>query len=95
MAIGRTHLWDPHWTLHAAAELGYRGDAAAWIPPYRAGSRRPPAARTDAVRPRLELLRGAAEPDVVHSRWIEGEVVVLDGAATIASGIEKSAELRG
>ncbi|OJX65206.1 MAG: oxidoreductase [Micrococcales bacterium 73-13] len=95
VAIGRTHLWDPHWTLHAAAELGYRGDAAAWIPPYRAGSRRPPAARTDAVRPRLELLRGAAEPDVVHSRWIEGEVVVLDGAATIASGIEKSAELRG
>jgi len=25
VAIGRPHLSDPHWTLHAAAELGYRG----------------------------------------------------------------------
>jgi anthraniloyl-CoA monooxygenase len=25
VAIGRPHLSDPHWTLHAAAELGYTG----------------------------------------------------------------------
>ncbi|MES2177588.1 MAG: bifunctional salicylyl-CoA 5-hydroxylase/oxidoreductase [Gemmatimonadota bacterium] len=25
VAIGRPHLSDPHWTLHAAATLGYRG----------------------------------------------------------------------
>jgi anthraniloyl-CoA monooxygenase len=25
VAIGRPHLSDPHWTLHAAAQLGYKG----------------------------------------------------------------------
>jgi len=34
-AIGRPHLADPYWTLHAAAELGYR--AMPWPPQYRAG----------------------------------------------------------
>lgn len=72
VAIGRTHLWDPHWTLHAAAEQGYRGEAAEWIPPYRAGSRKPPASRTDAVRPRLDLLSGSATATPVHSRWRDG-----------------------
>ena len=23
-ALARPHLWDPHWTLHAAAQLGYK-----------------------------------------------------------------------
>ncbi|MCX5193795.1 bifunctional salicylyl-CoA 5-hydroxylase/oxidoreductase [Streptomyces sp. NBC_00249] len=41
-AVGRPHLYDPHWTLHAAAEQGYAGPAAPWPAPYRAGSRRPP-----------------------------------------------------
>ncbi|NXY95633.1 bifunctional salicylyl-CoA 5-hydroxylase/oxidoreductase [Streptomyces sp. BR123] len=41
-AIGRPHLYDPHWTLHAAADQDYRGPAAPWPPPYRAGSRKPP-----------------------------------------------------
>src|SRR5690606_986521 len=27
-AVGRAHLYDPHWTLHAAAEQGYAGPAA-------------------------------------------------------------------
>jgi anthraniloyl-CoA monooxygenase len=68
-AIGRTHLYDPHWTLHAAAEQDYRGCAAEWPVQYRAGRRKPPASRTDAVRPRLSLLR-AEEPDRnVHLRW--------------------------
>ncbi len=34
-AIGRPHLADPYWTLHAAAQLGFRG--AEWPVQYRAG----------------------------------------------------------
>ncbi|MFD0531788.1 hypothetical protein ACFQ1I_42760 [Kitasatospora arboriphila] len=68
-AIGRTHLYDPHWTLHAAAEQDYRGPAADWPLPFRAGSRRPPSARTDAVRPRLSLLRAEGPDRAVHLRW--------------------------
>lgn len=41
-AIGRPHLYDPHWTLHAAADQSYTGPAAPWPAPYRAGSRKPP-----------------------------------------------------
>ncbi|MEU9001767.1 bifunctional salicylyl-CoA 5-hydroxylase/oxidoreductase [Streptomyces sp. NPDC048551] len=41
-AVGRPHLYDPHWTLHAAADQGYEGPGAPWPAPYRAGSRRPP-----------------------------------------------------
>ncbi|MCT2590782.1 bifunctional salicylyl-CoA 5-hydroxylase/oxidoreductase [Streptomyces sp. N2-109] len=56
-ALGRPHLYDPHWTLHAAADQGYQGPGAPWPQPYRAGSRKPPAGRTDAPRPRLTLGR--------------------------------------
>jgi anthraniloyl-CoA monooxygenase len=35
VAVGRPHLSDPHWTLHAAAELGYRGQA--WPKQYYLG----------------------------------------------------------
>ncbi|MFI6002632.1 bifunctional salicylyl-CoA 5-hydroxylase/oxidoreductase [Streptomyces sp. NPDC051366] len=44
-AVGRPHLYDPHWTLHAAADQSYAGPAAPWPAPYRAGSRKPPAGR--------------------------------------------------
>ncbi|MGV9558504.1 bifunctional salicylyl-CoA 5-hydroxylase/oxidoreductase [Streptomyces sp. NPDC003522] len=54
-ALGRPHLYDPHWTLHAAAEQGYDGPGAVWPAPYRAGSRPPRTGRTDAPRPRLTL----------------------------------------
>ncbi|KQX80482.1 bifunctional salicylyl-CoA 5-hydroxylase/oxidoreductase [Streptomyces clavifer] len=54
-ALARPHLYDPHWTLHAAAEQGYEGPGAPWPLPYRAGSRTPPTGRTDAPRPRLTL----------------------------------------
>ncbi|MEV8229818.1 bifunctional salicylyl-CoA 5-hydroxylase/oxidoreductase [Streptomyces sp. NPDC079167] len=54
-ALARPHLYDPHWTLHAAAEQGYTGPGASWPLPYRAGSRTPPAGRTDAPKPRLTL----------------------------------------
>ena len=70
IALGRTHLYDPQWTLHAAAEQDYQGPGAAWIPQFRAGRRKPPSSRTDAVRPRLSLL---TEPDAATStsylRW--------------------------
>ena len=36
-AIGRPHLSDPNWTLHAAAELGYAGQN--WTPSYLPGRR--------------------------------------------------------
>ncbi|MEV8098653.1 bifunctional salicylyl-CoA 5-hydroxylase/oxidoreductase [Kitasatospora sp. NPDC085879] len=68
-ALGRTHLYDPQWTLHAAAEQDYRGPAADWPLPFRAGSRKPPTARTDAVRPRLSLLRAEHDDRAVHLRW--------------------------
>ncbi|MEU2271150.1 bifunctional salicylyl-CoA 5-hydroxylase/oxidoreductase [Streptomyces olindensis] len=54
-ALARPHLYDPHWTLHAAAEQGYTGPGATWPAPYRAGSRRPRTGRTDAPKPRLSL----------------------------------------
>ena len=66
-AIGRTHLYDPHWTLHAAAEQDHQTE---WPVQYRAGSRKPPSARTDAVRPRLSLLRADPPDRDVHLRWI-------------------------
>lgn len=67
-ALGRTHLYDPQWTLHAAAEQSYAGPAAPWPDQWAAGNRRPPTARTDKVPPRLQLLREGA-PEDVHVRW--------------------------
>lgn len=54
-ALARPHLYDPHWTLHAAAEQGYDGPGIAWPVPYRAGSRRPPTGRADPAGARLAL----------------------------------------
>ncbi|MGC0329009.1 anthraniloyl-CoA monooxygenase [Streptomyces sp. SAI-170] len=54
-ALARPHLYDPHWTLHAAAEQGYDGPGVVWPDPYKAGSRRPNTGRTDAPKPRLSL----------------------------------------
>ncbi|MCP3803312.1 bifunctional salicylyl-CoA 5-hydroxylase/oxidoreductase [Allokutzneria sp. A3M-2-11 16] len=68
-ALGRTHLYDPQWTLHAAAEQEYRGPAAEWPLPFQAGKRKPPTARTDAVRPRLSLLQDGDSDPQVHVRW--------------------------
>jgi anthraniloyl-CoA monooxygenase len=66
-AIGRPHLYDPYWTLHAAAEQGV---AVEWPAPYRAGSRIPPAGRAADPRPRLQLATTpSATPDARPSRW--------------------------
>ncbi|UQA97724.1 bifunctional salicylyl-CoA 5-hydroxylase/oxidoreductase [Streptomyces halobius] len=54
-ALARPHLYDPHWTLHAAAEQDYTGPGAPWPLPYQAGSRTPPTGRTDGPKPRLTL----------------------------------------
>jgi anthraniloyl-CoA monooxygenase len=59
-ALARPHLYDPHWTLHAAAEQEYAGDGIRWVPQYQAGSRKPPTGRTDGVRKELER---SFEPD--------------------------------
>jgi anthraniloyl-CoA monooxygenase len=67
--LGRAHLYDPQWTLHAANDQGYVGDAARWPLPWLAGSRRPPAGRTDEPRPRLDLIRQGAS-GTRHSRWM-------------------------
>jgi anthraniloyl-CoA monooxygenase len=67
-ALGRAHLYDPNWTLHAAAEQGYDGPAAAWPDPWRAGSRPPQTGRSDGPRPRLELIRRPAG-GTRHARW--------------------------
>jgi anthraniloyl-CoA monooxygenase len=50
-ALARPHLYDPHWTLHAAAEQGYAG--VRWPVQYRAGSRKPPSGRADEVQKEL------------------------------------------
>lgn len=74
-ALGRAHLYDPRWTLHAAAEQGYDGPGAQWPAPLLAGRRKPPASRTDAVRPRLSLVREPADADEpVHRRWVPDRV---------------------
>jgi anthraniloyl-CoA monooxygenase len=59
-ALARPHLYDPNWTLHAAAEQDYSGDGVSWVPQYQAGSRKPPTGRADDVRKELQR---AFEPD--------------------------------
>ena len=62
-ALGRAHLYDPSWTLHAAIEQDYDGPGAVW--PTRGGpaaaSRRPgaPTARSRG----LQLVREGATGD--------------------------------
>jgi anthraniloyl-CoA monooxygenase len=65
-ALGRTHLYDPHWTLHAAADQGYTG--VSWPKPFAAGARKPQGGRSDGPKPRLELIR-SGEQQTAHARW--------------------------
>jgi len=68
VALGRPHLHDPQWTLHAAAEQDYTGAGAQWPDPFAGGNRKPPTGRTDGPRPRLELIR-QGEQGTRHRRW--------------------------
>jgi anthraniloyl-CoA monooxygenase len=70
-ALARVHLYDPQWTLHAAADQGYVGPGAEWPDPFRAGSRKPQSGRSDGPRPRLQLIR-EGETRTRHSRWRPG-----------------------
>jgi anthraniloyl-CoA monooxygenase len=70
-AVGRAHLYDPNWTLHAAAEQGYHGAGAEWPDPWRAGSRSPQTGRTDGPKPRLHLAREGTA-GTRHTRWRPG-----------------------
>jgi anthraniloyl-CoA monooxygenase len=63
-ALGRAHLYDPAWTLHAAAEQDVR---VVWPVQFQRGSRKPPSGRTDGPRPRLELIKHGARSG--HRRW--------------------------
>ena len=67
-ALGRPHLYDPQWTLHAAADQEYAGPAAPWPLPFRAGSRKPQGGRIDGPRPRLQLVR-QGPTEARHERW--------------------------
>jgi anthraniloyl-CoA monooxygenase len=64
-ALGRTHLYDPQWTLHAAAEQDY---PIAWPKQFAAGNRKPQSGRADGPKPRLDLIR-TGEPKTAHTRW--------------------------
>jgi len=64
-ALGRAHLYDPAWTLHAAADQDV---PMPWPVQFQRGSRKPPSGRTDGPRPRLELIRGDAARGR-HLRW--------------------------
>jgi anthraniloyl-CoA monooxygenase len=64
-ALGRTHLFDPQWTLHAATEQDY---PIAWPKQYTAGKRRPQGGRTDGPKPRLDLIR-TGELKKARARW--------------------------
>jgi len=66
-ALGRAHLYDPQWTLHAAAEQGYSGPGVDWPAPFAAGRRPPVTGRADAPKPRLRLV--PEPPATRHARW--------------------------
>jgi anthraniloyl-CoA monooxygenase len=65
-ALARPHLYDPNWTLHAAADQGF--DGVEWVPQYQAGSRKPPTGRGDGVSKELERTFEAHVSPVAESR---------------------------
>ncbi len=67
-ALGRVHLYDPMWTLHAALDQDYAGPGVTWPDPWLPGRRKPQTGRADGPRPRLTMIR-EGEPGVRHRRW--------------------------
>jgi anthraniloyl-CoA monooxygenase len=70
-ALGRAHLYDPNWTLHAAADQGYVGPGVRWPLPWQVGSRPPQTGRQDEPKARLDLIR-SGQPGTAHRRWRPG-----------------------
>ena len=68
-ALGRVHLYDPSWTLHAALDQDYDGPAVSWPLPWQAGKRKPQTGRSDGPKPRLQLIREGAT-GTRHRRWL-------------------------
>jgi anthraniloyl-CoA monooxygenase len=67
-ALARPHLWDPHWTLHAAADQEFEVE---WVPQYRSGRRPPPTGKGDGIR-RAPVRRFDAPPEDLEAppaRW--------------------------
>jgi anthraniloyl-CoA monooxygenase len=66
-ALARPHLYDPQWTLHAAADQEYEGEGVTWPIPYRTGSRKPQVGRKDlGVEPSPFE---EPPPEVRRERW--------------------------
>ena len=63
-ALGRPHLYEAAWTLHAAADQNY--DGVHWPSQYAAGSRTPPGRSADVAKTALErrFETEAAEEDL-------------------------------
>ncbi len=82
-ALGRAHLYDPNWTLHAAAAQGYAGPAAAWPDQWAAGSRPPQTGRTDGPKPRLALIRQIADGTggTRHARWRPADLAPTEASS--------------
>jgi anthraniloyl-CoA monooxygenase len=84
-ALGRAHLYDPQWTLHAAAEQDVKGYQELWPLPFAAGRRKPPTARTDAIRPRLSLIKETETDELpTHLRWTPARSRVAPVPAPLA-----------
>jgi anthraniloyl-CoA monooxygenase len=64
-ALGRPHLYDPYWTLHAAADLEH--ETGAWIVNYQSGAKRPNGGRADLSKAPPRSFDAAAEPP--PQRW--------------------------
>src|SRR3954470_12304878 len=58
-ALARPHLWDPQWTLHAAADQEHQLE---WPVQYRSGRRPPPTGKGDGIR-RAPVRRFEEDPD--------------------------------
>jgi anthraniloyl-CoA monooxygenase len=65
-ALGRPHLYDPYWTLHAAAMQDCTD--VTWIDSYKAGSRRPNDGTREAARAAPRSFVAPQAPD--DTRWL-------------------------